>query len=246
MKAQQYSSGETYSLYIASGGATIHCEITGREDTAALVLLHGNGENLHVFDAQVHYFSQYYMTVAVDTRAHGLSTRGTAPFNFNTFASDLLAVLDTLHINKAHIVGFSDGAITALHMALTAPERIASMVLLGANCNPKGLRWAARLQIWLVYAWLSAISLFSVKMRQRKEIWGLMVYQPNLTIEEISRITLPTLVVTGEKDMVSQRHNDEISHAIAGARRLIIRGGNHFWMFSKPDILNQCVMEFLS
>ena len=234
------------SKHIPSGDALIHCEISGREDTVALVFLHGNGENLHIFNSQIRFFSQYYMTIAVDTRAHGFSTRGTAPFNFYTFADDLVAVLDALHIEKAHIVGFSDGAITALHAALTAPKRIASMVLLGANCHPKGLRFIPRLQIWNVYTWLSAAALFSAKIRQRKEIWSLMVHQPNLTIAELSRIATPTLVVTGEKDMVRQRHNDEISGAIAGSKRLIIPKGNHFWMFAKPDVMNQCVMEFLS
>jgi len=223
----------------------IHCDISGHENIVALVFLHGNGEDSHIFDPQIRYFSHDYMTVTVDTRAHGLSTRGTSPFSFYTFAADLIAVLDALHIEKAHIVGFSDGAITALHAALTTPERVASMVLLGANYHPKGVRLIPRLQIWLVYSWLSAASLFSTRIRKRKEIWGLMVHQPNLNIDELSRINVPTLVVTGEKDMVSQRHNDELSRTIAGAKRLIIPKGNHFWMFAKPDMLNQCVMDFL-
>ena len=230
---------------MTSDNAQIHYEITGQENAPALVFLHGNGEDLHIFDAQIRYFSQYYRTVAVDTRWHGQSTRGTAPFNFYTFSADLLTTLDALHIDKAHIVGFSDGAITALHAALTTPERISSMVLLGANYHFKGLRWIPRMQIRLAYAGLSAAALFSARMRKRKEIWGLMVHQPNLTMEEISRISVPTLVVTGENDMVSQRHNDEISHVIAGSRRLIIPGGNHFWMFKKPEALNRCIMEFL-
>ena len=230
---------------IQSGDALIHCEISGREDAPALLLLHGNGENLHVFDLQISYFSQYYRTIAIDTRGHGRSTRGSAPFNFYTFAADLVATLDAFQIEKAHIVGFSDGAITALHTALIAPERISSMVLLGVNCNTKGLRLIPRFQILLAYAGLSLASLFSTTIRQRKEIWGLMVYQPNLTIEEISQINMPTLVVTGENDMASQHQNDEISRAIAGSKRIIIPGGDHFWMFAKPEEFNRMVMEFL-
>ena len=230
---------------ILSNDAMIHCEISGSDDAPVLVLLHGNGEDLRIFEPQIRYFSQYYRVIAVDTRAHGLSTRGTASFNFYTFATDLMAVLDAIRIEKAHIAGFSDGAITALHTALIAPERIASMVLLGVNYNSKGLKWIPRLQILMVYAYLSCISLCSKKMRKRKEIWGLMVDQPNLTIEEIMRITVPTLVVTGENDMVSQRQNDEINRAIAGSKRLIITGGDHFWMFQQPEVLNQCIMEFL-
>ncbi len=235
----------TYSIKVESGDALIHCEISGLTDAPALVLLHGNGEDLHIFDANTRYFSQYYRTIAVDTRGHGQSTRGTAPLNFYTFAADLIAVLDELHINKAHIVGFSDGAITALHVALTAPERVSSMILLGANYNSKGLRLIPRLQIRLMYAWLAVASLFSETKRKQKEIWGLMVYQPNLTIEEISRITLPALVVTGENDMVSQRQNDEICRAITGSKWLVVPGGDHFWMFKMPEMLNNCVMEFI-
>jgi len=234
------------SFYIPSGDALICCKISGRKDAPAMFLLHGNGEGFHVFNSQIRYFSQYYRTIAVDTRAHGLSSRGTAPFNFYTFAADLLAILDALNIDKAHIVGFSDGAIIALHTALIAPERISSMVLLGVNYNVKGIRWMPRLQIQLAYVYLLVASLFSAAMYQRKEIWGLMVHQPNLTIAELSQINIPTLVVTGEKDMVTQRHNDEISRAITGSKRLIIPRGDHFWMMKEPDLLNQIVMDFLN
>jgi pimeloyl-ACP methyl ester carboxylesterase len=103
-----------------------------------------------------------------------------------------------------------------------------------------------RFHILLVYAWLSAMAIFSAKRHQRKEIWGLMVHQPNLTLAEISRITAPTLVVTGENDMVSQQHNDEISFAIANSKRLVIPNGNHFWMFTDPELFNQCIVRFLS
>jgi len=239
------SHQKNQSLFIRANDAMIYCKISGSEDSPAMILLHGNGEDLHVFNAQIRYFSQYYKIIAMDTRAHGLSSRGIAPLNFYTFAVDLLAILDRLKIEKAPIVGFSDGAITALHAALIAPERISSLVLLGVNCNPQGIRWIPRFQILLNYAWLSVASLFSEEMRQRKEIWGLMVHQPKLTIEEISRINIPTLVVTGEKDMVSQRQNDEISRAIAGSKRLIILRGDHFWLFEEPELLNQIVEDFL-
>ena len=161
---------QPYSTNIKSGDALIHCEIRGGEDASVLVLLHGNGEDGRIFKAQIEFFSQHYKTIAVDTRGHGQSTRGTAPFNFYTFAADLIAAFDALGIGKAHIVGFSDGAITALHLALTAPERISSMVLLGVNFNPKGIRFVPRLCILAEYAWLSVASLFSAVRRKRKEI----------------------------------------------------------------------------
>jgi len=233
------------SKHIALFDALIYCELADDKEAPALVLLHGNGEDLHIFDPYIRLFSQYFRTVAIDTRGHGKSTRGNAPFTFHTFANDLTEVFEALQIDRAHIIGFSDGAITALHLALTHPELVASMILLGANYNPKGLRLIPRLQIRFVYACLSIASLFSEKKRKRKEIWSLMVSQPNLTLEELSRITAPTLIVTGENDMVSQRHNDEMSRAIVGSKRLIIPNGNHYWMFKQPDVFYNSVMEFL-
>ncbi|MDR2585958.1 MAG: alpha/beta hydrolase [Prevotellaceae bacterium] len=224
----------------------IHCQTAGDNLTQTVVLLHGNGEDLHIFESQIRIISEFYRVVAIDTRGHGLSTRGTAPFCFHTFALDLIAVLDTLHIAKAHIVGFSDGAITALHTALLAQERVLSMVLLGVNYNPKGIRLTPRILIILSYIWLALCSLFSAKKRKRKEVWGLMVFQPNLTISDITQITIPTLVVTGQKDMASQRQNDEICSAIKGSKRLIIENGDHFWWCKEPERLNRVVLDFLS
>jgi len=233
------------SQYIPIADAVIHCKIAGSENDPALILLHGNSEDLQIFDQQTGYFSQYYRTIAIDTRGHGKSLRGTKPLNFHTFAADLIETLDALKIDKANIIGFSDGAIIALHTALAAPKRISAMVLLGANYNSKGILLKYRFSIWLIYLWLSVASPFSAKMRKRKEIWKLMINQPCLTIEEISQITIPTLVATGENDMVSQRQNDEICAAIKDSQRLIISGGNHFWLFKQPEIFNDYVMKFL-
>jgi len=231
-------------LDIPIDDAVIHCEMAGSEEAPALILLHGNGEDLHIFDQQISYFSQYYRTIAIDTRGHGKSTRGTSLFNFHTFAADLVNVLDALQIDKTFIVGFSDGAITALHTALLAPERISAMVLLGVNYTPKGVLLKYRILLQLKYLYLSVAALFSARMRRQKEIWGLMIYLPKLTIKEISQITIPTLVVTSENDMASQRQNDEISNAITGSQRLIIPGGDHFWMFKQPALFHECVMRF--
>ena len=229
--------GKLIQIDIPSGDALIHCEVSGPIEAPVVVFLHGNGEDLHIFDLQIKHFSTDYKVVAIDTRGHGLSTRGTGAFNFHTFAADLLAVLDALHIDRAHIVGFSDGAIIALHTALLAPERISSMVLLGVNYNPKGVKWIARIQIRLLYL---------LKRGKEREIWGLMVHHPHITISEISTIQIPTLVVTGENDLVSQSQNDEISLVIKNSRRIVVPKGDHFWMFAQPELLNRYITDFLN
>jgi len=230
---------------ISAGDVLIHCQVVGESEATPLLFLHGNGEDLHIFDPQIAYFSKSYKVVAIDTRGHGESTRGTEPLTFDTFAADLITLLDALHIKQAHLVGFSDGAVTALHTAIKHPKRILSMVLLGANYTPRGFKWFPYISVRLVYAWLCVVSLFAKSKRLQREIWGLMVYQPHLTLDEIGGIRVPTLVVTGEKDMVSQRQNNKMCRAIEGAQRLVIEGGDHFWILKQPDVLNNVIMHFL-
>lgn len=233
------------SIYITSGDARIYCECYGDKQKPALLLLHGNGEDLHYFDSQILYFSPFYYIVAIDCRARGKSSRGTAPLNFFTMAQDVWIVMDTLQIDTFHVLGFSDGANLSLYLALAAQERIASMVLVGANYSPDGFElfdyWAVR----FTYYWLTFISLFSSKAYKKKEVWNLMVHHPQLTLAEITCISVPALIITGENDMVSQQQNDEIHQAIKGSKRVTISQADHYVSANKPEILNAIVDNFL-
>jgi len=100
----------------------LHCVERGSGEP--LVLLHGNGEDGSYFAAQVERFQRDYRVIAVDTRGHGGSPRGTAPFTLEQFASDLAAFMDERGIESAHILGFSDGANIALLFALRWPDRV--------------------------------------------------------------------------------------------------------------------------
>ena len=112
-----------------------------------LVLLHGNGEDSSYFEHQIAFFQDRYRVIAVDTRGHGKSPRGTAPLTLNQFADDLSAFMDELDIASAHILGFSDGANVAMLFALAHPTRVKSLVLNGGNLFPEGLTEQTRREI---------------------------------------------------------------------------------------------------
>ena len=114
-----------------------------------LILLHGNGEEGSYFSHQMEDFSREYTVYAVDTRGHGRSPRGTAPFTLSRFAEDLRDFLDARGIPKADILGFSDGGNIALLFALRWPERVGRLILNGANLDPSGVRRGAQLPIEL-------------------------------------------------------------------------------------------------
>ena len=119
---------------------------------APLLLLHGNGECLDYFRSQIDFFSSRYRVIALDTRGHGASPRGQAPFTIAQFAEDLLEFMDGMRLSKAHILGFSDGGNIALTFALKHPERVDKLILNGANLDPSGVKRRVQLPIELGYA----------------------------------------------------------------------------------------------
>ena len=113
----------------------------------ALILLHGNSENSEYFQGQIDEFAHYYHVYAIDTRGHGKSPRGNAPFTIRQFAGDLLAFMDAHQINNAHLLGFSDGGNIALVFALKYPDRVNRLILNGANLDAKGVKRSVQIPI---------------------------------------------------------------------------------------------------
>ncbi len=210
-----------------------------------LILLHGNGESSEYFEGQLAYFSKWFRVIAPDTRGHGDSPRGNAPFSFHTFADDLLDFMNDLNIPKAHILGFSDGAITAILFALKHCDRIERLVLNGANLYPEGVVAEHVEHNKAVCEHYRAELPIEDPARMRKfELVRLMVEEPDIKPEELSAITVPTLVIAGDDDMIIDAHTRLIFEHIPHAELAIIPG-DHFISKKNPDTFNQRVKEFL-
>ena len=211
---------------------------------APLILLHGNGESSDYFKSQIPVFSNSFHVFALDTRGHGRSGRGTEPFTLVRFAEDLKAFLDARKIDKANLLGFSDGGNVALLFALRYPERVERLVLNGANLSPKGVKAAIQVPIVLGYGIALALSPFSKKAKANKEMLGLMATQPQIAPNELSRLAMPALVIAGTKDMIKESHTREIARALPNAKLCII-DGDHFIAAKKSDEFNKRVLAFL-
>lgn len=210
----------------------------------ALILLHGNGENSDYFSDQIEEFSKYYHVYALDTRGHGRTPRGDQPFTIRQFAQDLLEFMDEHQIQQAHLLGFSDGGNIALVFALEYPERIHKLILNGANLDAHGVKWSVQFPIEIGYRIAKLFAKRSDSARQNMGMLGLMVNDPNLSPEEISRIQLPTLVIAGTKDMIKDSHTRLIAHSIPNARLEIIEG-DHFVANKESKAFNAKVLAFL-
>lgn len=209
-----------------------------------LILLHGNGENLGYFEHQMQPFSEKFRVIALDTRGHGQSPRGDAPFTLNQFADDLLAFMDGRGVERAHLLGFSDGANIALAFAMKHPERVGKLILNGGNLRPWGVKFPVQLPIVLGYGLVKIISVFDKKAIPKVELLGLMVTQPHVNPADLANLRIPTLVVAGTNDMIRDRHTREIHAAIPGSE-LAILDGDHFVAHGNPEAFNRTVLEFL-
>ena len=182
--------------------------------------------------------------IAVDTRGHGRSPRGEAPFTIRQFAEDLRAFMDEKAVEKADLLGFSDGGNIALVFALRYPERVNRLILNGANLSGGGVK--ARYQLPIVLGWRIA-SLFagrSEKARRNAEMLGLMVNDPAIDPEALCAVKSKTLVVAGTRDMIRERHTRLIAEKIPGAQ-LALLPGSHFVAAENPEAFNRAVAEFL-
>ena len=139
----------------------------------SLLLLHGNGEDGTYFVHQIKEFSRDFTVCAIDTRGHGKSPRGTAPFTISQFADDLLAFMDQQGLTQADILGFSDGGNIALTFALRHPDRVRRLILNGANLDPKGVKPLVQLSIVVGYHLASLFK--SPKARAKAGLLRLMV-----------------------------------------------------------------------
>lgn len=209
-----------------------------------LILLHGNGENSEYFEGQINEFARYYHVYAVDTRGHGKTPRGNAPFTIRQFADDLLGFMDAQQIEKAHLLGFSDGGNIAMVFAMRYPGRVDRLILDGANLDAKGVKPSVQIPIEIGYRIASLFARRSESAKLKAEMLGLMVNDPNVLPEQLAGIQAKTLVMAGTKDMIKEKHTRLIASSIPDAQLVFIQG-DHFIANKCPQEFNKAVLEFL-
>ena len=209
-----------------------------------IILLHGNGENCGYFQGQIDEFSKQYHVYAIDTRGHGKTPRGDKPFTIRQFVDDLLGFMDEHQIEKAHLLGFSDGGNIAMIFAIKYPDRVNRLILNGANLNSKGVKRSTQFPIEIGYKIARRFAGKSDSAKLNAEMLGLMVNDPNVEPEELAKIKAKTLVIAGKKDMIKEDHTKLIASNIPDSI-LVFLNGNHFIANRHPQEFNRAVIQFL-
>lgn len=221
-----------------------------------VLLLHGGTTSTATWSAQVPALASRFLVIAPDLRGHGRTSDSDEPLRYELLARDVVALLDSLRIDRAHLVGWSMGGATALAVALAAPERVASLVLIGTPFHADGLAPAFRSRLASIQAadWDSTVI---AEYRRRapdpsgwpvlfEKVRRLALSEPSFSRGQLARIRAPTLVIAGSREqVVDLDHMRRAQSAVPGARLLIIDGAGHHAHRTHAHIVNAAMIAFL-
>jgi pimeloyl-ACP methyl ester carboxylesterase len=239
--------------YVEHEGAHIWYATYG--SGSPVILLHGGFGHSGNWSYQLpDLVTAGHCVILIDSRGHGRSTRDARPYTYELMASDVLAVMNTLRLERAALVGWSDGACTALILAALAPTRAAGAFFFGCNMDPSGLKQIDERNPLLFrclsrhakdYAQLSAtpdqFDEFTAAVRI------MMSSQPNYTAQDLSRISVPVLIVQAEHDeFIKHEHAEYLARSIPNAKLIILNGVSHFAPLQRPHIFNAAMLAFVT
>lgn len=197
-----------------------------------LMLLHGNGEDLQIFDKLISKLKKQFTVYAIDSRNHGSSTR-TEDFSYETMAEDIHQFIEKLELKHVSVIGFSDGAIISLLLTLKYPQIFKKMVLLGVNLKPSDFK----LDIYN--------SIVEEYEKTQDPLFKMMLEQPNIELDNLKEINTPTLVIGAEDDLYNEDSFQNIADTMPDAELKIMKGHDHGSYVINSDILYPSLNEFL-
>ena len=193
-----------------------------------------------------------YRAVLIDSRGHGQSTRDSRPFSYELMGSDVRAVMDKLLIEKAPIIGWSDGACTALVLAAHTPSRVAGVFFFACNVDPGGVKpFEATPTLDRCfsrhtkdYARLSPTP--DQFENLLKDLAPMQQTQPNYSAEDLAKIRVPVTIAQSEHDeFIRREHAEYLAATIPKARFVLLEGVSHFAPLQRPELFNTAMLEFL-
>jgi pimeloyl-ACP methyl ester carboxylesterase len=231
--------------HIRVDDVSIFCETFGAGPP--VLVLHGGLGDIEGMSFQIMALAKSHFVIAVDSRGQGRSTGANGPLSYSLMSDDMVKVLDSLKINRVDAVGWSDGGIIGLDLAIRHPERIRRLVAISANYNPDGLGYTPSVEevprIALRY-WLLAPNPAQWPDLYRNVI-AMWRTQPQYTLNDLGHIKAPTLIMAGEYDLIKRKHTDQLAKAIPGSCESIIAHATHSVPIEKPDIVNSKILNFL-
>jgi len=234
-------AGSTFSF----NGTRFYYETYG--SGPPVLLIHGNGQSIAGFKEQIGPLSKGHQVIAMDSRGQGKSELGTAAFTYEQMADDCNALLDHLKLDHVKVLGWSDGGIIGLLLAIHHPEKVGMLAAMAANIEPDGVYpWAVDGIVRLRNRTTAELAHTDnpKPLQFQLQLLDLMGYQPHIPLADLNKIQAPTLVMAGDRDVIRDDHTLSIFHAIPKSQLAIFPGATHLIPAQDPERFNRTVLDF--
>ena len=241
--------------YVPIGDLTTWYEQDGQGDP--LVLLHGGLCTNDTWAAQIPAFRERFRVLAPERQGHGHTPDLNGPLSYDRMAAHMVGFLETVVAEPAHLVGWSDGGIIALSIAIARPDLLRKLVVIGTNFDTSGVLPGLEEGLLATPPDAEDIAMlrqpYQASSPDGAEHWpvifdkfkAMAATQPHIPVSEIRRIRAQTLVVAGDDDMVSLEHTTELFRAITDAELAVVPGASHLLLMEKPELVNRIIVSFL-
>ncbi len=239
-----YGNNKIAGKYYEVRGIKMYEETYG--NGKPLLLIHGNGGSISSMSSIIPYFSQRYKVIATDSRAHGKSIDPRDSLSFEMMADDEAALLDKMHIDSAYVIGWSDGGIVALVLAMRHPGKVIKLASTGANLWPDST--ALIPSLWksekLYYDSMKNKKLTTSKEKNNWKIFMLDWLQPNIPLSALRNIRCPSLIISGDHDLITLKHTVKIYQNILHAYLWVLPDSGHGTLIEHANEFDKQVNDF--
>lgn len=241
-----YGNNPEAGRYYNVNGIKMYVEVYG--EGQPLLMIHGNGGDMSAFAENVPYFSKKYKVILADSRAHGKSTDPADSLSFEQMADDFATLLDTMKVPKAYVLGWSDGGINAILMAMRHPDKVIKLASTGANLWPDSTALQPD-------AWRSSAKYYNENKNRKwltdktKNDWKIFMLdwdQPNIKLPELQQVKCPALIIAGDHDVIVDAHTRLIAKSILGAQLWIVPRSGHGTLIEHAAKFNKKVDAFFA
>ncbi|MEP6684592.1 MAG: alpha/beta hydrolase [Parafilimonas sp.] len=241
-----YGNNSAAGKYYNIRGIKIYCEIYG--SGKPLLMIHGNGGSISAFSNNIPYFAKKYKVIAVDSRSQGRSIDPKDSLSFEMMADDFAVLLDTLHIKSAYVLGWSDGGINALLLAIRHPDKVIKLVATGANLWPDSTALIPSLWKDMQHQYDTSINKKFTTPKEKND-WKIFLLdydQPHIPLTALHKIKCPSLIICGDHDLIPVQHTKLIAQNIPNAVFWLVPNSGHATLIEHKDEFNNKADVFFS
>lgn len=239
-----YGNNPAAGKYYDIRGIKMYCEIYG--SGRPLLMIHGNGGSIGSFENNIPFFSKHYRVIIADSRSQGKSKDAGDSLSFEMMADDEAALLNALQVYSADVLGWSDGGIVALLLAMRHPEKVKKLASTGANLWPDSSAIVS--SVWendkAIFDSFGSTEPESEEGKNNRKLFLLDWLQPNISLAELHEIKCPSLIIGGDHDVIKTEHTTMIFQNIPNAELWIVPNSGHETLIEHKDEFNKKVAEF--